>query len=241
MINLLFSEVNITLTILFLLLVIYWLFTIFSGLDWDVDFDVDIDVDVDVDVDFDADADIDTHIEGGELEIHDLANTDIDKDQVVKDRRKQLKWWQIVLIHFNFVGLPFMFTLTCWVFFWWVLTLTCTSITQTYNTTFGFVWFFAAILPSLYVTKLFTNPFKSFFNSLNKDGDKEVDFLGRTGTLKDSIKGDETGQVELLVDGNILLINVRSLKGEPISGGQNVLVINVSKDKSIYFVQVYQS
>ncbi len=237
MINLLFSDVNITLTILFLLLVTYWLFTMFSGIDWDVD----IDVDIDVDVDFDADADIDTHIEGGELELHDVANVDVNKEQVVKDRRKQLKWWQIVLVHFNFVGLPFMFTLTCWVFFWWILTLTTTSLTQTYNSTFGFVWFLTAILPSLYITKLFTSPFKTFFKSLNKDGDKEVDFLGRTGTLKDSIKGDKIGQVELLVEDNFLLINVKSFKGEPISGGQNVLIINSLKDKSIYFVQVYQS
>ena len=241
MINLLFSEVNITLTILFSLLVIYWLFTMFSGLDWDVDFDVDVDIDVDVDVDLDLDAEVDTHIEGGELEIHDVSNVDVDKDQVVKNRRKPLKWWQVVLIHFNFVGLPFMFTLTCWIFFWWILTLTTTSITHTSNSSFGFVWFLAAILPSLYITKLFTSPFKSFFNSLNKDGDKEVDFLGRTGVLKDSIKGDEKGQVELLVEGNILLINVKSLKGEPIKGGQNVLVINSTRDKSIYLVQVYQA
>lgn len=241
MINLLFSDVNITLTVLFLLLVTYWLFTMFSGLDWDMDVDVDIDIDVDADVDLDTDADIDSHIEGGELDIHDVANIDVNKEQVVKDRRKQLKWWQVVLIHFNFVGLPFMFTLTCWIFFWWILTLTTTLITHSYNSSFGFVWFFAAILPSLYIMKLFTTPFKSFFTSLNKDGDKEVDFLGRVGVLKDSIKGNEIGQVELFVEDNILLINVKSLKGEPIIGGQNILVINSSKDKSIYFIQVYQS
>lgn len=233
MINLLFSEVNITLTIVFLLLVTYWVFTMISGIDWDVDFDVDVDVD--------ADVDLDTHIEGGEIELHDVANVDVNKEQVVNDRRKQLKWWQVVLIHFNFVGLPFMFTLTCWIFFWWVLTLIATSMTGSFNSVIGFIWFLAALLPALYITKLFTTPFKSFFRSLNKDGDKEVDYLGRTGVLKDSIKENEIGQIEIMLDGNILLINVKSLKGEPISGGQNVLVINSSKDKSIYYVQVYQA
>lgn len=241
MFNLLFSEVNIVLTILFSLLVLYWLFTMFSGLDWDIDMDIDVDVDVEVDVDIDVDTDLASHIEGGELGLEDVANAEIEKDQIVKDRRKPLKWWQIVLIHFNFVGLPFMFTLTCWVFFWWLLTLICTYVTGTSNLNFGFVWFFASILPALYITKIFTIPFKSFFKTLNKDGDKEVDFLGRVGVLKDSIKENEIGQIEILLDNNILLINVKSFKGVVIQGGRSVLIINKEKGSSLYLVQEYQA
>lgn len=233
MLDLLFSNVNLPLTILSGILVIYWLLTMFTGIDWDVDFDVDIDVD--------ADVDLDTHLEGAELSFDDVANVEVDKDQIVKDRRKPLKWWQIVLIHFNFVGLPFMFTLTAWILFWWIATLLATSITGSANSTFGFVWFFALILPTLYFTKLFTTPFKSFFKGFNKDGEKAIDYIGLQGKLLDSIGNESKGRVQLWHNDSALIINVKSYKGEAIIRGQNVLVIQSNEDKSIYFVQSYSS
>ncbi len=47
--DILFSEVNITLSILCMLLIVYWLLTMISGIDFDYDMDIDIDADVDVD------------------------------------------------------------------------------------------------------------------------------------------------------------------------------------------------
>ena len=77
-----------------LILILYWVVTMISG----VDFDVDIDVDVDIDID----ADIDTNIEGGNIDFQDISSTEVNKDDVVKTRKKPLKWWQVVLIFFNF-------------------------------------------------------------------------------------------------------------------------------------------
>ena len=114
-----------------LILVLYWLVTMISG----VDFDVDIDVDVDIDID----ADIDTNIEGGNIDFQDISSTEVNKDDVVKTRKKPLKWWQVVLIFFNFIGLPFMFTFTCWIFIWWMITTITTTLTGSYQNTFGYV------------------------------------------------------------------------------------------------------
>ena len=125
------SNVNITLTILVIILVIYWLVTMVSGIDFDLDVDIDVDVDVDVD--------LDAGIEGGNVDFHDIANTEVNKEDVVGKRRKPLKWWQVILIYFNFVGLPFMFTFTSWIFIWWICTTVSTTITNSFNTTFGFV------------------------------------------------------------------------------------------------------
>ena len=216
-----------------ILLILYWLFTMISGIDFDLDVDVDIDVDTDVDID------TDTHIEGGNLDFEDIANTEVNKEDVVGKRREPLKWWQIVLIYFNFVGLPFMFTFTCWVFIWWLCTTIATTITGTYDQSFGFVIFLAAIIPSLIITKIFTTPFKSFFKNLNKDGDEPTDLIGRKGILQSTISGNKMGSAEVIADSNPLSIYVKSLNGEQINYHQKILIIQQSEDKSYYLVQSY--
>lgn len=228
-----FSPVNIVLTILMILLILYWLFTMISGIDFDLDIDVDIDIDSDIDVD------TDTHIEGGNLDFEDIANTEVNKEDIIDKKRKPLKWWQILLIYFNFVGLPFMFTFTCWIFIWWLCTTIITALTLTYNHSFGYIFFLIGIIPSLLLTKIFTTPFKNFFKNLNKDGDKPTDFIGRKGTLQSTISGNKMGSAEVVADSNPMSIYVKSLNGEQINYHQKILIIKQSKDKNYYYVQSY--
>jgi len=54
MLDLLFSEVNTTLTILSIVFASYWILTLLFGLDLEFDFDTDIDLDLDADVDISA-------------------------------------------------------------------------------------------------------------------------------------------------------------------------------------------
>ncbi len=230
-----FSPVNITLTLLMILLIVYWLITMISGIDFDLDVDIDIDVDVDSDIDIDSD----THIEGGNLDFEDIANTEVNKEDVVGKKRKPLKWWQILLIYFNFVGLPFMFTFTCWIFIWWLLTTITTALTATYDVSFGYILFLAGILPSLLLTKAFTTPFKSFFKNLNKDGDQPVDLIGRKGTLLSTISENKMGSAEVIAESNPYSIYVKSLNGEQINFRQTILIIKQSEDKNYYYAKAY--
>lgn len=233
LIEIAFSPVNIVLTILLLLLVLYWLFTMLSGIDLDLDVDVDIDIDADVDID------ADTGIEGGNLDFEDIANTEVNKEDIVNRRRKKLKWWQILLIYFNFVGLPFMFTFTCWIFIWWLCTTIITTMTNTYDNSFGYIIFLAGIIPSLIFTKIFTTPFKNFFKNLNKDGDEPIDLIGRKGTLQSTISGNKLGSAEVVAESNPISIYVKSLNGEQINYRQKILIIKQSPDKQYYLVQSY--
>ncbi|WP_010520342.1 hypothetical protein [Aquimarina agarivorans] len=220
-----------------LLLIVYWLFTMVSGIDFE--YDVDLDIDVDVDADFDVDVDSETHIEGGNMDFQDVANTEINNEDIVRKRRKKLKWWQIILIYFNFTGLPFMFTFTCWIFIWWLCTTISTTLTNTYNTSFGYILFLAGIIPSLFFMKLFTTPFKSFFKNLNKDGDLPTDMLGRKGKMLSTIKENKMGSAEVVADGNPMSIYAKSLNGEQINYGQDILIIKQSVDKNYYYVKSY--
>ncbi len=237
LVDIAFSQVNIVLTVLMILLILYWLFTMISGIDFDLDVDVDIDVDVDADLDLDMDTD--SNIEGGNLDFEDIANTEVNKEDVIGKRRKPLKWWQILLIYFNFVGLPFMFTFTCWIFIWWLCTTITTSLTHSYNSDIGFVFFLAAIIPSLLITKIFTTPFKSFFKNLNKDGDAPIDLIGRKGVIQSTISEDKMGSAEVVVEGNPMSIYVKSLNGEEINYHQEILIIKQSGDKNYYYAQSY--
>ncbi|MCF8715595.1 hypothetical protein JM658_12235 [Joostella atrarenae] len=217
------------LSILLIILILYWIATMIGGLDFEPDFDIDVDVDMDVD----------TGIEGGNMDFEDISNTEINQEDVVGKRRKPLKWWQILLIYFNFVGLPFMFTFTFWIFIWWFCTAMITSITGTYDNTIGFVIMLLALLPSLILTKIITTPFKAFFKNLNKDGDAPIDYLGRKATLLSSISEDKMGNAEVKVNGDTLSIYVKSLTGDPLNYGTSILIIKRSADRNFYFVQSY--
>ncbi len=199
-----------------------------------IDFDLDIDVDVDVDID--ADIDLDTGIEGGNMDFQDVANAEVDRQHVVNKRTRKLKWWQIFLIYFNFVGLPFMFTFTFWIFIWWMSSVLTTIITSSYDNSFGYVIVLAAFVPALILTKVITTPFKSFFKNLNKDGDKAVDFLGREALLLSSISGDKLGNAEVMADGNVMSIYVKSLDGSELRFRESVLIIKQSDDKNYFLV-----
>lgn len=223
-----FSPVNITLSTLVILLILYWLINMISGIDFDLDVDVDIDVDVDADVDIDTDLEV--------ASFNDLANAEINEEDVVKDPRKQLKWWQQVLIYFNFVGLPFMFTFTCWVFIWWLCTVIATTLTNSYNTNYGYTLLLAGIVPSLVLTKLFTTPFKGFFKNLNPDGDAPINLIGRKGQMLSKIAKDKMGSAEILVDNNPISIYVKSKNGNTLSYKQEIVVVSASKDKNFYWV-----
>ncbi|MAN27916.1 MULTISPECIES: OB-fold-containig protein [Mesonia] len=229
LINIIFSEVNLVLTCLLLLLVVYWILTMVSG----IDFDLDVDVDIDVDVDADA------GIEGGNMDFQDVSNAEVDKDTVVGKRRQPLKWWQVFLIYFNFVGLPFMFTFTCWVFVWWFITVFTTSLTHSYDSSFGFLIMILAFIPALIITKVITTPFKNFFKNLNKDGDKAVDYIGRRGVMLSTVSEEKMGNAEVVIDGNSYNIYVKSLDGSTIAYHQEILIINKSKDNNYFLVQIY--
>lgn len=243
--DILFSSVNITLTLLAIVLIIYWVVTMATGLDFDLDIDVDVDVDVDVDMDVDLDTGLDVDSASGvgaeNIEFSDIANTEINKEDILSKRRQPLKWWQIVLIYFNFVGLPFMFTFTCWIFIWWTITTLSTTFTHSIDNTFGFILMLGGLLPSLFITKIFTTPFKGFFKNLNQDGDAPIDITGRIGTCLSNIKDNKLGRATVVAENTPLDIMIKSLNGSPIPYNSSILIIKQSADKTYYYAQRYNN
>lgn len=237
--DLFFSTVNAPLTVLLIVLATYRILTMLLGvdLDFDLDFDVDVDIDVDVDMDVDMDTDLETDSSIDATGIDDISNVELKNKAIVPDRNKELKWWQVFLIYFNFSELPFMFTFASWIFFWWTITIIGTYCTNSYENSIGLIIFFAAIIPALFLNKVFTNPFKAFFSHLGRKGEEKLDLIGSTGILLSNIKDDKLGSVKLFVEKSPINIYVKSLDGAPIESGQEILIIKQSKDKKFYYIK----
>jgi len=227
--NIATSTVNLPLTIFLGLLLLYWILSVVVGLDFDLDADVDIDVDVDVDADVDVDS-------ASSVDIQDVGNTEIKKEDVVRKRGK-LNLLQIFLIYFNFVGLPFMFTLTAFVLFWWSICMLGTAITHSYENTFGYVFFFAGCIPALFITKIFTTPFKAFFKNFNNKGENELELLGRQGVLNTDLSGDKITTLEVFIMDDPIKIMVKSKGGLPIPANAKVEVVDQTTQKTIYLIK----
>jgi hypothetical protein len=231
--ELVFSSINTPLTILLIVLAAYRIITMLFGLD------LDFDMDFDMDVEADFETDLESSFDATGLDLEEVSNIELKKESIVKNRQKKLKWWQIILIYFNFAELPFLFTFTSWVFFWWSLTVIGTYITGSYDNSFGLFIFLGSIIPALFINKIFTSPFKSIFKKLERKGVESLDLLGRKGTLLSNISNDKLGSVKLTVNSDPINIYAKSLKGEKIKIGEQVLIIKESTDKKYFYIQSY--
>jgi hypothetical protein len=231
--ELVFSSINTPLTILLIVLAAYRIITMLFGLD------LDFDMDFDMDVEADFETDLESSFDATGLDLEEVSNIELKKESIVKNRQKKLKWWQIILIYFNFAELPFLFTFTSWVFFWWSLTVIGTYITGSYDNSFGLFIFLGSIIPALFINKIFTSPFKSIFKKLERKGVESLDLLGRKGTLLSNISNDKLGSVKLTVNSDPINVYAKSLKGEKIKIGEQVLIIKESTDKKYFYIQSY--
>ncbi len=231
--DLVFSSINTPLTILLIVLAAYRIITLLFGLDLDFDMDFDMDIEAEFDTEMESSFDVTG------IDLEEVSNIEVKKEAIVKNRQKELKWWQIILIYFNFAELPFLFTFTSWVFFWWSFTVIGTYITGSYDNSFGLIIFLGSLIPALFINKIFTTPFKSIFKKLERKGVESLDLLGRKGTLLSNISDDKLGSVKLIVNNDPINVYAKSLKGETIKVGEQVLIIKESSDKKYFYIQSY--
>ena len=208
--------VNLPLTVLLGLVLLYWLSVIFGALDmdsFDVDMDADIDVDIDADVDVDADVDADAHIEG-------------------------LGSFLIFLNFFNFGRAPFMVVLSVLIVVMWMA-----AMLATHYLTFGSQWLALAfyvpnLIVSLFVTKFVTIPFALIFQHLKKDPLAVESVEAMMCTLLSDTDGERLAQGEVVVPGGApYRVNVKSRPGAVLHRGDQVLIIEKNVERGFYYVE----
>lgn len=139
MIHIFFQSANIIVTLLFLVIVLYWLVVLFGVLDFDtIDVDFDIEVDTDIDVD-----------------------TDVDSSNIFGLNK--------ILHFFNLGRVPFMIFLTFLVLPWWFGTLIVNNFFGFEGFIMGLLVTVVMFFPSLFVSKILTTPFVKIFDALDKE------------------------------------------------------------------------
>ncbi|WP_299159645.1 OB-fold-containig protein [uncultured Tenacibaculum sp.] len=212
-----FSPVNATLSILLIILSLYWVLTILTGIDLDF-FDVDFDVDSDVDIDADIDSKID-------VDIPDNTATEGSEGFFIK-----------FLKYFGFDELPFMFLISIIIVVMWFTSINLNHYLN-FPTIIGFILLIPIFFLSLFVAKFLTKPLVRIYRMINHKGEKVIDFLGREGKITATVSGDKIGQLEIIVKGDPIKIYVKSNSGEAIKTGENAVVIDESKDLKYYIIK----
>lgn len=233
MIELLFSLANAFLSVLLLGLLFYWILVIIGaatpeGIDIDINSSSDFDVKSDINLDYDA-----------QTSVEDLSNVEIRNEDIRKRHQTKLSPIKVFLVYFNFVELPFMFSLTVYIFIWWFLTISATYLTHLTDHWLGLIVSLVLFLPSLVIGKTLTNPLKGFFKYFKPKGEESLVLTGREATLLSRIHESRLGMAELQVNGDVMRIYVKSLKGDTIESGQKILLIRQSDDKKFFFVETY--
>lgn len=142
MIDIFFLPANLIQTVLFLVIILYWLVVLLGAIDFDV-FDFDIDVDTDIDVDADA---------------------DMESSNIFGLNK--------ILSFFNLGKVPFMVFLTFLVIPWWFGTIIINHFFGISSFIPGVVISIPVLIGSLFIGKVLTTPFVKIFAALDKDNEE---------------------------------------------------------------------
>lgn len=209
MIHIFFQASNIVVTILFLVIVIYWLVVLFGAVDFDT-FDFDFDLDVDADVDADANAD-------GNMESSNIFG--LNK----------------ILYFFNLGRVPFMIFLTFLVLPWWFGTVIVNNFLGFESFFPGLLIMIPMFFLSLFVAKFCTTPFVKIFEVLDKEN-AHRDVLGTIGEVRMMATADKTGQALFKLGGAFLTLDIRVKEGKA-NIGEKVMIVNDTNKNDYYVVE----
>ena len=211
---------NAVMTVLMIIMVMYWLFSLLSGIDSDFDFGIDFSPDVDADVDIDADIDSD-------------ADSDADGSSSASG-----EGWFMRFINFVNIGkVPFMLVLSTFKLFTWIGSLITTKFVSFDSWGWKSIFILIPIgFIAIFLTKFATQPMVKFYKELGYKGEEPTDFLGRSGKMLSTIKDEKIGTAEFVIDSNPMRLNVKSLNGHELKYGEHVIVEDESADKKIFIV-----
>lgn len=203
-----FNPANTVLTILLILSVVYWLFTMLSGVG---DFELDLDIDTD-----------------GEIDINNPDGT----IEVPQDPSMFVQFLKFL----NLDIIPITFFLTLVLLFTWLINVNISYFIPLPYWLY-FITIIPAFIASLFITKYVSLPLKPIFKEINHKGEEAYDYLGRIAVLKSTIKDDKLGMIELNINNDPIKLLAKSKNGEILKEGEKVMIIDESSDKKFYIVE----
>jgi len=206
------SPVNLTLSVLLLLTMGYWLVVLVGAVGVDsLDFDLDLDTDVDVDVDVDAST--------GLLATGAAAS---------------------IFKFFHVGSVPILVLWTVLVLMLWALGVLSWPLVGGWGVLLQLTAVIPLLIGGLLLTKVVTLPLKHIFDQIERDTEAEnnVKLLGRRCTIVSLTADVRAGQAEIATSGAPLKLNVRTRdEGTVLNKGEEAVLVGEDPEKRVYYVQ----
>ncbi|MES2732431.1 MAG: hypothetical protein V4714_11800 [Bacteroidota bacterium] len=212
-----FISINFPLTLLLLVILLYWL-TVIVGL---IDFSF---------LHFDIDADI--HIDGH-------AHVHLEKNIHVDVKAKQSLFTSL-LNFFNLGKVPFMIFLSFMVLFMWSGSILGNYYLHNQSVGFALLLLIPNFISSLFLTKFLTFPLIHVFSDGKNEFEANSDLIGKPCTLLLSATEQKVGQAEVLsATGAPLLLTVKTTTGHQLKRGERGLVIDYDPVTHTYLIEPF--
>lgn len=215
--NILFNPLpNAIMTVLTGISLLYWLFTMLMG--DGIDFG---------NADFDFD--------GGDLQDVDASH---DVDSSTDHDTPEPSFFSKAMEFINIGKAPMMVIVTLFKFIGWIITIASSLLFELGKYGAKSVLILLPVLILTYFLMHYvTIPVVKLYQKVGYMGEEAIDFLGRTGLMKSTIQGDSLGSVEIRIKEDLIRLNVKSINGDKINYGDEVIVLNEEKNKKYYLVQ----
>ncbi|WP_159636639.1 hypothetical protein [Sphingobacterium composti Ten et al. 2007 non Yoo et al. 2007] len=214
LLNILFNPLaNAIMTLLTGLSLLYWLFTMLMGDGFDF-----------------GGTDVDANFEGADVQ-------DIEGDTTI-DGDAEPSFIAKAMDFINIGKAPLMVIVTLFKFIGWLITIATSLLFHLGSYGWKSVWILAPILVLTYFLMHYvTIPVVKLYQKVGYTGEEAIEFLGRTGKMRSSIKGESIGSVELLIQQDVIRLNVKSVDGSEIRYNEEVTIVDEAADKKYYYVQ----
>ena len=219
--------INLPFTILFGLIMCYWLLVILGAADTEL-FHLDLDGDLELDVDAEPDIAPD-----GSPDVEVNAEADMDAGGTVS---------LLSFLKFFYIGeVPFMILLSILVTSLWSLSVLGNYYLNPEKSLFRALALLAVnLFCSLFITKLLLIPLHRAFASVETEEECPA-LIGQTGVVTTNVLNNTFGEIEVPSShGPPILVNA-SIKGdEVLHKGDEVIIYEYERESRVYYVEKYK-
>jgi hypothetical protein len=215
-----FSYSNFLFTILFMLVIIYWMIVIVGAIKID---SLDFNMHHDVHVDIPHGADAGNHLH------HDVPSGG--------------SWFFGMLRFFNFGRVPLMVVLSILILSMWTISMACNhvgSILNPYNSfLLSLLYVIPNIVASAFVMKFLSTPLIPLFDKLDTH-ETSLHYEGYSGKLTTDVHENGIGQAKILINNSTITVSVKTKDGDSLNKGDAIIILNESQDKKYYIIEKSQ-
>lgn len=212
-----FAPANIFLTLMCIVVVLYWLLVIFAGLDPDF-FSIEFDT----------------------ASTPEVTTVEVDQPNAKNASGGEGQGFMMdVLRFFHFDELPVVFILTLVFLSMWLMSVNVTWYLGIKVPLLGILLYIPYFIVSLFVVKLFARPLVHLYKLINHKGEEQIDFLGRRCTVINDVAPGRMGTIELVVNQDPIKLYAKSSDGNSMKAGDEVIIVNESKDKKYFYVEKF--